>query len=150
MSDTVEFRAFTQNDVDELYELLNTLSTEAKMFFHPHPFDKKTLQQISKSMTDHYFVLRIHKKIIGYSMLRLFEHPTPSIGICIRNGFENKGYGSMMTEMTLQKALELGYTEVILHVHEKNERAIHFYSKLGFRTKQRNSETCQIEMKKIL
>lgn len=150
MSDTVEFRVFTQNDVDELYELLDTLSTEAKMFFHPHPFDKKTLQQISKSMTDHYFVLRIHKKIIGYSMLRLFGHPTPSIGICIRNGFENKGYGKLMIEKTIQKAIELGYKEVILTTHTENTRAKNLYQKIGFDVMTHNHETGEIIMKKIL
>ena len=150
MSDETEFRVFRQSDVNDLYELLNTLSTEIKIFFHPHQFDKKTLTEISKSKKDHYFVLSVHKKIIGYSMLRLFGYTIPSMGICIRNGFENKGYGSMMAEMTLQKAIELGYKEVILHVHEKNVRAIDLYSKLGFIPVQRNSETGQIEMRKLL
>lgn len=150
MTNKVEFRAITKNDVNELYEFLNTLSTEAKMFFHPHQFDKKTLEQICSSTKDHYFVLMIKKKIIGYSMLRLFGYNIPSFGICIRNGYENKGYGQLMTEKMIQKALQLGYKEVILTIHKENVRALNLYIKTGFDITSRNPKTGEIKMKKSL
>ncbi len=150
MTDDIEFRAITKNDVNELYELLNTLSEEAKMFFHPHQFDKKTLEQICNSTKDYYFVLTKKKKIIGYSMLRLFGYNIPSFGICIRNGHEKQGYGRLMTEKTIQKALQLGYKEVILTIHKENVRAIHLYAKTGFDITIHNPKTGEIKMKKSL
>jgi len=150
MTDDIEFRAITKNDVNELYELLNTLSEETKMFFHPHQFDKKTLEQICNSTKDYYFVLTKKKKIIGYSMLRLFGYNIPSLGICIRNGYENKGYGQLMTVKTIQKAAELCYKEVILHVHEKNVRALDLFKRMGFKAIQKKPRTSEIEMKKSL
>jgi L-amino acid N-acyltransferase YncA len=150
MSNEVEFRSITKNDADELYELLNTVSEEVKKFFHPHKFDKKTLTQICSSTKDHYFVLTINKKIIGYSMLRFFGYNIPSFGICIRNGYEHKGYGRLMTEKTIQKALQLGYKEVILTIHKENVRAMHLYIKTGFDITLRNPKTGEIKMKKSL
>lgn len=150
MNNDIEFRDITKNDVDGLFDLLNNLSKESKMFFHPHHFDKKSLQQICTAMKDHYFVLTLNSTIIGYSMLRLFGYMTPSFGVCIRNGYENKGFGRMMLEKTMQKAVELGYKDVILSIHKENIRAINMYSKNGFIITFNNPRTGEIKMKKSL
>jgi len=147
---TIEFRSLTGKDVNELFDLLNSLSEEAKKFFHPHPFDKRTLKQIGLSKKDHYFVLTVNKKIIGYSMLRLFGYEIPSYGACIRNGYERQGYGMMLTERTIQKVIELGYKEMILTVHKDNIPAIKLYEKTGFKKILTNHKTTEIKMKKSL
>lgn len=146
----IEFRSLTGKDVNELFDLLNSLSEEAKKFFHPHPFDKKTLKQICNSKIDHYFVLTVNKKIIGYSMLRLFGYEIPSFGVCIRNGYEKQKYGRMMTEKTIQKAKELAYKEVILKVHKDNISAMNLYVKTGFKTIRTDPKTGEIRMMKVL
>lgn len=148
--DTIEFRSVTGNDANDLYTVLNSLSKEAKKFFHPHPFDKKTIKKICTSTKDHYFVLTLNKKIVGYSMLRLFGHSIPSFGVCIRDGYEKHGYGEMMTEKTIQKAKEFGYTEVILTVHKENAPALELYKKIGFTTMYQDLKTGEIKMKKPL
>lgn len=128
----VHFRPVNENDVNQLYTLLNELPTDAKKFFHPHPFDKKTIMEICTSDKDHYFVMMLDDVVIGYSMLRLFGYNIPSFGCCIRNQYNGMGFGSMLTIWTIQKAKELGYEKVILKVHRDNISALKMYKKVGF------------------
>jgi ribosomal protein S18 acetylase RimI-like enzyme len=144
------FRQVNDHDVDELYELLNELSNKAKSFFHPHLFDKETIKQICISKKDHYFVMTLDGKIIGYSMLRLFGYKIPSFGCCVRTGFGGKGYGSMLTSWTVEKAKAMGYTKVILKVHKNNTIAFQMYKKIGFSITGEIPEKNEIIMEKIL
>jgi RimJ/RimL family protein N-acetyltransferase len=146
----IAFRPVNDKDVDELFHMLKNLPDEGKKFFHPHSFDKKTLIQISASKNDYYFVLTLNNKIVGYSMLRFFGYATPSFGICIRKHYENRGFGSITTERTIQKASQLGYKVVILKVHEENSRAIKLFERCGFKIVQQNPFTREIKMKKNL
>ncbi|MBN1860288.1 MAG: GNAT family N-acetyltransferase [Candidatus Thermoplasmatota archaeon] len=130
--DITIFRPVKKDDINQLYTLLNELTPEAKFFFHPHSFDKKTITEICTSGKDHYFVMLLKDVIIGYSMLRLFGYKIPSFGCCIRSQYGGKGYGSMLTSWTLQKAKELNYDKIILKVHKDNSHAFQMYKKEGF------------------
>lgn len=144
------FRKFRRTDIDEIYNLLNNLSDESKKFFHPHPFDKKTLEEIYNAKKDHYFVLIFGEKIIGYSFLRLFGYEIPSYGGCIHKDYQGKGYGKMLTKLTVDKAKEIGYKKVILKVYKNNSAAFNTYKKTGFDIINDLKETNEWKMEKIL
>lgn len=122
-----------EKDAKELFILLDDLDEKTKFFFHPHSFDYDTIESICKSKKDHYFVMTLNKKIIGYSFLRLFGYETPSFGIVIRRGFNGKGYGKILTKWTIDKARELGYRKVILKTYKENIPAQRLYKKIGFK-----------------
>jgi ribosomal protein S18 acetylase RimI-like enzyme len=147
---TISFRPVDKNDIEDLFALLNELSTDAKKFFHPHLFDKKTITEICLSVKDHYFVMILDGKIIGYSMLRLFGYKIPSFGCCIRKGYGDKGYGSMLTAWTINKANDLGYEKVILKVHKDNNFAVQMYKKVGFTIIGEIPEKNEMKMEKQL
>jgi RimJ/RimL family protein N-acetyltransferase len=130
--DCIVIRKICNSDIDQLLDLLNTLSEASKRFFHPHDFNKKTLNQIIKNTTDHYFVMLFENKIIGYSFLRCFGFKIPSYGCCIHQNYQKKGYATILTYWTLQKAQSLGYKKIILNVYKKNMPAIQLYKKVGF------------------
>jgi len=130
--DSFVFRTIKKSDANELYRLLNDLSADTKKFFHPHPFDLKTITKICTAKKDHYFVMEQNDTIIGYSFLRLFGYATPSYGCCIRKEYQGKGYGIALTRETLKKAKELGYPRVILKVYKENEAAFKTYKNVGF------------------
>ncbi|MCX6666139.1 MAG: GNAT family N-acetyltransferase [Euryarchaeota archaeon] len=150
LNNSLIFREITNRDIDELYEILNTLSNNAKHFFHPHPFDRQTLVDICSSKKDHYFVLIADKKIIGYSFLRLFQYTIPSFGCCIRSEYEHRGYGKMLTQWTINKAKELGYKKVILKVYPNNDAAFRIYQKSGFKIAGKDEDSGQIKMSLVL
>ncbi len=144
------FRLLTENDLDELSCLLNSLSDEARKYFHPHSFDRKTLEQICRSKEDHYYVLTLDDTMIGYSFLRHQGHDIPSFGICIRNGYEKRGYGKFMVRKTMEQAQEMGFPEVMLHVHPKNARAVTLYRDAGFVIVKQADKTGELTMRKSL
>ena len=142
----MDFRRINEKDVDELYSLLNELTSKAKSFFHPHQFDKKTLSEIcSRDNKDYYFVLIFDRKIIGYSMLRLFGTTIPSFGCCVRSGFEGRGYGSALTAWTINKSKELGYDKIILKIHKENIFAFQMYKRAGFIVTSTNGDEIKME-----
>lgn len=130
---SVFFRDIKEKDIIDLFEFLNELDNNTKRFFHPHSFDMETITDICKSKKDHYFVMFLDNTLIGYSFLRLFGYETPSFGCCIRNGYEHKGYGTIITKLTIEKAKELGYNKIILKTYKENISAQKIYKKLGFK-----------------
>jgi RimJ/RimL family protein N-acetyltransferase len=140
------FRSIEKEDVDQLYELLNELPDKAKSFFHPHKFDKETINDICVNTRDHYFVLIIYNKIIGYSFLRLFGYKIPSFGCCIHHEYWGKGYGETITKKTIEMAKKIGYPKVILKVYKKNNAAFNLYKKIGFKVIDENLETDEYRM----
>lgn len=148
----INFRPVNRNDIGQLYAMLNELTTDAKKFFHPHSFDKKTISEICTSEKDHYFVMISDGIIIGYSMLRLFGYKIPSFGCCVRKGCGGMGYGSMLTAWTIWKAKDLGYEKIILKVHKDNTYAFQMYKKVGFivigELSEKNEYKMEIQLKK--
>jgi ribosomal-protein-alanine N-acetyltransferase len=143
----MEFRRISINDVEELHQLLNNLTDRAKFFFHPHPFDKEIIEEICLSTNeDHYFVLTLDKKIVGYSMLRLFGHEIPSFGCCIGTGFEGKRLGSALTVWTVNRARDLGYKKIILKIHKDNTHAFQMYKRAGFVVTEILDEIIKMEL----
>jgi len=126
-------RDIEERDAKEIFALLNDLAEKTKTFFHPHSFDYDTIESICKLKKDHYFVMILNKKIMGYSFLRLFGYEIPSFGIVIRRGFTGKGYGKILTRWTIDKARELGYKKVILKTYKENIPAQRIYKKIGFK-----------------
>jgi ribosomal-protein-alanine N-acetyltransferase len=120
-----------KEDAESLSDLLNRLSDDAKRFFHPHSYNKDTIQQLCGSK-EYYFVVVQDGMVIGYSMLRFFEYAIPSFGCCIRTGYEHRGYGQLVIEQTLEKAKMLGISQVMLHVHPSNTKAYQLYKNTGF------------------
>jgi len=130
---SIFIRSIKEDDARELYDFLNNLDKKTKDFFHPHPFDLKTITDICKSKKDHYFVMFSKNKLLGYSFLRLFGYKIPSFGIAIRKGYTKKGYGTILTKWTIEKAKKLGYKKVILKTYKDNISAQKVYEKLCFK-----------------
>jgi ribosomal protein S18 acetylase RimI-like enzyme len=149
-NNSLKFRSLNQCDVDELFDFFNDLNDEAKLFFHPHEFDKNNLIDLCLSKKDRYFVMCLDDKIIGYSMLRLFGFDIPSYGCCIHPDFNGMGYGKELTRLTLETANKIGYNKVILKVNKNNKIAFNLYKKIGFKVVGENKETKEIKMEIIL
>lgn len=146
INNSLIFRPINPCDVNELYDFLNGLSDEVKFFFHPHKFDKNNLINLCSSKRDHYFVMYLDDKLIGYSMLRLFRHNVPSFGCCIHPDYYRKGYGYKLTRLTLNIANKLRYKRVVLKVNKKNKIAFNLYKKIGFKVIDKNISKEEIKM----
>ena len=83
-------------------------------------------------------------------MLRLFGYEIPSFGCCIHPSCEHKGYGSMLTQGTINKARELGYKKVILKSYKENITALNIYKKIGFAIVGETEDNQQYKMELTL
>jgi ribosomal protein S18 acetylase RimI-like enzyme len=128
-----KIREIKKEDAKQIFDLLNNLEEDVKKVYHPHSFDYKTVKDICKNQKDHYFVMEKNNQIIGYSFLRLFGYENPSFGIVIRKEYTDKGYGTILTKWTINKARKLGYDKVILKTYKENLPAQRIYKKLGFK-----------------
>ena len=80
-------------------------------------------------------------KIIGYAMLREGRPPDSVVGdspielvrFYILEELIGSGYGSELMRACLAEAQDMGHSTIWLGVWERNERAIRFYEKWGFR-----------------
>jgi len=77
--------------------------------------------------------------VIGCAGLNIFPNPrmrhSASIGIMVHRDYQNQGVGSALMSTLLDLADNwLMLVRVELGVYADNERAIHLYEKLGFKT----------------
>jgi RimJ/RimL family protein N-acetyltransferase len=148
--ESIFIRNINESDAKKLYEFLKNLDENTKTYFHPHPFDMKTILNICKSKKDHYFVMFLKNNLIGYSFLRLFSYEIPSYGIIIKKEYTNKGYGTILTKWTIEKAKNLGFKKVILKTYIENISAQKVYEKLGFNIVGKTKDKKQYKMEIIL
>jgi RimJ/RimL family protein N-acetyltransferase len=148
--DSIIIRDINENDAMDLFKFLSDLNEKTKSYFHPHSFDLKTIDDICKSEKDHYFVMFFNSKLIGYSFLRLFGYKIPSFGVIIKNHFTGKGYGTILSKWTIDKAREFGYNKVILKTYKDNISARKVYEKLGFKINGETKDKKQLKMELIL
>jgi ribosomal protein S18 acetylase RimI-like enzyme len=79
--------------------------------------------------------------LIGYAKLRQGKVPDCVIGskpvelerIYVENSLIGRGYGSALMKECFREALRIGYETMWLGVWEKNDQAIGFYERWGFR-----------------
>jgi ribosomal protein S18 acetylase RimI-like enzyme len=151
----VFLRRLNSNDLDNLFDYLQKLSTETKKRFGPHKFDRQSIIDFYDLKTNiGYIALTIDtNEIIAYSIIKIgyLKHDSSrlqSYGIILDNNtdstfapsvadlWQSCGIGKKLFQFIL---LDLSKTEVkriILWggVQMDNEIAVNYYNKNGFKT----------------
>ncbi len=153
---SVILRKLNANDIDRLVEYLHHLSDETKHRFAPHHYDKKSIVEFYSWPNENTgFVTEIaeHAKIIAYSIIKCGylqhdKHRLESYGLkpdemkcasfapSVADDWQSIGVGKKMLEYILKELKMAGLQHVILWggVQSKNEQAVNFYRKAGFKT----------------
>lgn len=77
-------------------------------------------------------VLEINEKIIGTSWMTFDGRRIHLHHIAVLPEYQNKGYGKLLTEKSIDFAKQKGY-QIKLEVHKNNKKAIRIYKNLGFK-----------------
>jgi ribosomal protein S18 acetylase RimI-like enzyme len=155
----VLLRPLQAHDAGRFGDYLCGLSAETRARYGPHPFDQATADAICGTL-DPTDILRMvatigqgaEEKIIAYVLLKLgvleadrqryevlgiaLDDTTDcTLAPSVADAYQNQGIGSLVMRHLLQVAQKLGRQRVVLWlgVQATNERAIHFYTKWGFR-----------------
>ncbi|MCL5995073.1 MAG: GNAT family N-acetyltransferase [Chloroflexi bacterium] len=156
----VVLRPLAAGDVQMLGDYFLSLTAETRRRYGPHPFDRKTAEQICSSvdLTDTLRMLAIihgdgGERVIAYFILILGIRDDDALryaqlGIpldartdctlapSVADEYQSKGLGSLVMRHLLDVARKLGRKRMVLWggTQATNDRAIHFYHKHGFHT----------------
>jgi GNAT superfamily N-acetyltransferase len=155
----IRMRLLRPDDAVRLGEYFAGLSAETRARYGPHPFDQATADAICDAL-DPTTLLRLvatvpregGEWIIAYMLLkwgvldedrpRYAERGMPldpatdcALAPSVADDYQNRGVGSVMMAHLLRSARQRGRRHVVLWlgVQATNDRAVHFYTKCGFR-----------------
>ncbi|WP_289023771.1 GNAT family N-acetyltransferase [Desulfobacter postgatei] len=136
MSDLIGYDPVGTACMDKLVSFFELVENRGdSRYFHPHPFDKKTAENVSRYMgLDLYFVQTMDKKICGYGMLRGWDegYTVPSLGIIIHPDYRSRKLGEKFMEFLHEQARKKGADRILLKVYPENLSAIALYQKMGY------------------
>lgn len=104
-------------------------------------FNDEIVQSLIEDVTLYFLLGYEGEKVFGYAMLKEGPHPEFVTGpnpielvrFYVTPEVIGRGYGSELMRRCLEEALEMGHTTIWLSTWQKNERAISFYEKWGFK-----------------
>jgi GNAT superfamily N-acetyltransferase len=146
-------RLLRPTDTAALTTLFESLSPETRRRYGPHPFDRATAERLCASLDPRVtmrFVAELPDgALVAYMILTRvisdadlayydgFLLPEPrraELAPVVVDAYQDRGLGSRMARHVLATAHQVGIEQVILMggVQAINDRAYHFYRKLGF------------------
>jgi ribosomal protein S18 acetylase RimI-like enzyme len=123
---------------NETFQLFNT--PENMEAYLEKAFNIEQLKKELSNVYSDFFLVYLNEELAGYLKVNVNEAQTDNIGsealeierIYIRNKFQRQGLGKILINKGIELAKEQNKKQVWLGVWEKNERAINFYTKMGF------------------
>ncbi|MEO0290098.1 MAG: ribosomal protein S18-alanine N-acetyltransferase [candidate division WOR-3 bacterium] len=112
-------------DIPEIFKI------EKEVF--PDPWSFYSFLFELKNPDNYFYVIEIEKKVIGYIIAGEYEESYHLKNIAIKGECQGKGYGKFLLNNLIEKAKKEGKKYIFLEVRAKNERAIKFYEKYGFK-----------------
>lgn len=112
-------------------DLSSVVSLEQECFISPWANDLLFVE-LFVSQFNHYYVLELDNKIIGFAGISVIFDECDIRKICIANEYRRNGYGFVFLEFLQKKAREFGASSLTLEVRSKNMPARGLYEKVGF------------------
>ena len=130
--DDYNFRSLDEDDVDELFDLIQRQSDGRLEFFSPHGFDRMSLKRAARDSAFRMFGVFSDEELVGYFFLRCFWNRKCFVGRLIDEPHERKGIGRVMNAILYYTAWRSGfrcYTTVsrnnamVIRSHDRNPAA---------------------------
>ena len=150
-------RKATEKDIPRLLDLLGQV-LELHATLRPDIFisgtTKYTDEELKKKIADDknriYVAVDDADEVVGYAFCLLKDQPFSTNmvpftslfidDLCVDEQARGQQIGKQLFEFVKQEATRLGCYEVTLNVWEGNDAAMHFYEKMGMKTKERQLE----------
>lgn len=138
-SDIHELQNISRTTFRETFEAHNS-AEDLNKYLHEQLSLDKLSGEIQNSDSAFYFA-EINNQAVGYLKLNWGLAQTEQIDasafeierIYVLNSYLGKGLGAFLMDAALEIAYKMNPVFIWLGVWEKNERAIHFYEKYGFK-----------------
>ncbi len=138
----VTLRPEIESDFDLTWDMFSSFSDETLEFL-PIPFERERVEGWFKNIdyTKNLPILgfvetdegtkMVTSASLSFQQIEVFKHRA-TFGISVRDDYQNKGLGKILTQYMLDIAKERGMKKVELTVVSYNKRAVHIYEKMGF------------------
>ena len=140
----------TLDDLSELIEIGSTTfyetfkdqnSEDAMQDYLSTAFNVTKITEELKTPESQFYILNVHDTTAGYLKVNVGQAQSEALGedtleverIYILAAFQKYGFGKLLMEKAISVAKELGKHAIWLGVWEKNQNAISFYEKTGFK-----------------
>jgi putative acetyltransferase len=139
----------------QLLNLVKTVLSEYKLEIDIGEIDKD-LTDLNKYYFNNngwFFVLEVEGKIVASSAFaKMSERQCELRKMYLLKEFQGNGFGKLLLEESIRKAIELGYKEMVLESNKMLQTANAMYRKYGFEefTPKHLSNRCDYAMRKIL
>lgn len=125
-------RLKTPDDGAALGEMLASCSERTSYFFHPYPLTRESGLKVA---ADESIICLIafaeDSAAVGYVWIER-EGDVPTLGICVRDGWQEAGVGRVLMNRIIAEARALGKKGIQLTVMKDNARGIALYQSVGF------------------
>ncbi len=150
-----KIRKAKSGEESQLLNLVKVVLSEYKLEIDTGEIDKDLTDLDKYYFNDKgwFFVLEVEGKIVASSAIaRMSDKQCELRKMYLLKEFQGNGFGKLLLEVSLKKAVELGYEEMILESNKMLQTANAMYRKYGFQeiTPEHLSNRCDYAMKKKL
>jgi GNAT superfamily N-acetyltransferase len=124
-----------EEDCNRLIEMYCNFEPKESFQGIPPATNRKTAEWVRAILRDNFNIIAIcGERIVGHaSLLEVRTNDLCEYLIFVHQDFQDKGIGTKLTEIAKLCAREYGFKRIWLSVSLYNSRAIHVYTKTGFR-----------------
>lgn len=117
-------RQLFERDIDQIY----AIEKQA----YPFPWSRRLFVDCVYAEYG-CFGLQIGKNLVGYSIFNWAANEAHLLNLCIHPEWQQRGYGSLLLEFTINQVVRFENHSMFLEVRESNLRAANLYRNRGFR-----------------
>jgi hypothetical protein len=127
------YRKMEQNDLEELYSMINNQDPADLKFFHPHDFDQKSLSRQFKKNAFLMMAVYDNSKMAGYFFLRFFMNGKCFVGRLIDKDYRGKHIGKVMNRIMYETAWKMNFrclstisknNQFVMRSHADNQKMV--------------------------
>ena len=123
-------RELTAGDLEQV------IAIGKSIFPHKSYFSKNYFQKFYQSYPQGFLVFKNGEEIIGYVIGQKEGEKGKIISLAVKKNEQKKGIGKKLVNHLINNFQKDGVNSILLHVREKNQNALAFYQKLGFKLRK--------------
>jgi RimJ/RimL family protein N-acetyltransferase len=140
-------RAYSSEDFGTLVEMYASFEPKRVAQGLPPPDVPRIFRWLDQLQANSYALLAWDgEKIVAHTLLCPIRQNEVEFTIFVLQDYRAEGLGTVLSELTLAWALEMGLTKVFLTTELSNYRAIGLFRKLGFRVTTREGDECEMKL----
>ncbi|WP_302625195.1 ribosomal protein S18-alanine N-acetyltransferase [uncultured Eubacterium sp.] len=120
----MEIKEMAQEDLAQVSEI------ESQIF--SLPWSEKAFEESLKNTNTLYIVAKEKEEVLGYIGMYISFQEGNITNVAVNPNYRRKKIGQNLIREILERAKQIGVTDVILEVRETNAAAICLYEKMGF------------------